>query len=191
MFRSYSNPQYCSRQGAQYAHNPQAEREAGKISADAYIPSIPPEQLLRLAILHHNKNRANTYLTDDYSMGECSAEDVRLILDSRENDLIQMKNGETRESYVGLLRRICINYLRHVEISYHRIIRACGHDRLSDERYMYVKAQILRKIGQLYPWLKKTCDRLEERTFANPVRKLCKSHWERRAEREKEELLFG
>jgi hypothetical protein len=56
---------------------------------------------------------------------------------------------------------------------------------------MYVKAQILRKIGQLYPWLKKTCDRLEERTFASPVRKLCKSHWERRAEREKEELLFG
>lgn len=147
------------------------DRQAEKIVAAAFVPIIEPNELLQRAIIYHNKKRSEKYFTDEYSMNFIPS-DVDLILGGEPDEIVEGRNGELRESYTGLLRRICVNYIRHVEINYTKILRECGNDRFSDRKYRHVKAKVLQKIGRLYPWLQKTCKRLEKRISKKSNKKL-------------------
>lgn len=135
------------------------------------LPERDPEELLKIAVLRHKYNRipdtdylnsAPEYEKDIYARNDFDPENIKLVLDSSLPDIDIIK-GEEKETYQGFLRRICVNYVRHVEIRYDKIIKECGGGESGKQKYYEAKVMILEMIGTKYPWLRNTCMRLKIR----------------------------
>ena len=97
---------------------------AGKRASDvveslqkATFPELSPEELLSLATAHHNRAKSKFFLMDGIGLST-TPEDALKIADRSLPDTTFEGSGYERETYVGVLRRVCVNYLRHIETPY-------------------------------------------------------------------------
>lgn len=144
------------------------KRPAGEVivertfGVEDLIPKLSPDELLRLAAAHHNRAKEARFMRENIGISVLEGDFERLV--GSEPDMTTEGSGYERESYVGVLRRICVNYLRHIETPYDGLAFASKGCVDGSVVFVKVKLRILAAIAEKYPFLSATCERLSERT---------------------------
>lgn len=106
---------------------------------DIKVPKLRPDKLIERACSHYNDR-------------------------SRDGDHRAFRNSD-----VGFLARIAVNYLRHQLTEYEAHLSAIGGKVGAQDAYFAIKRKVLAAIADQYPWLEGEClnqvERLEEQEF--------------------------